>query len=138
LTAVPFSTSRRRNEIRKVNDAMKTVTKLGLSTLALAMIGVPGAASLAVAPEQAAEALTAEQVTKGRQLFTDNGCNACHTLADAKAAGSIGPSFDGNAALDKAHVVHVVTNGQGAMPSYGWLGEEDIDLIAGYIVQTKK
>ena len=117
---------------------MKTVTKLGLGTLALAMAAVPGAASLAVAPEQAADALTAEKVTKGRQLFTDNGCSACHTLADAKAAGTIGPSFDGNAALDKAHVVHVVTNGQGAMPSFGWLGEEDIDLIAGYIVQTKK
>ena len=28
--------------------------------------------------------------------------------------------------------------GQGAMPSFGWLGEEDIDLIAGYIVQVKK
>lgn len=117
---------------------MKTVTKMGLGTLALAMIAVPGAASLAVAPDQAAEPLTAEQVTKGRQLFTDNGCNACHTLADAKAGGSIGPAFDGNAALDKSRVVHIVTNGQGAMPSYGWLGEEDIDLIAGYIVQTKK
>ena len=117
---------------------MKTVTKLGLGFFALVMIAVPGAASLAVAPEQAVATLTAEQVTKGRQLFTDNGCNACHTLADAEAAGSVGPSFDGNANLDKAHVVNIVTNGQGAMPSFGWLGEEDINLIAGYIVQVKK
>jgi len=117
---------------------MKTTTKLGLGTLALAMIAVPAAGSLAVAPEEAPAALTAEQVTKGRQLFTDNGCSACHTLADASAAGSVGPAFDGNANLDKSHAVSVITNGQGAMPSFGWLGEEDIDLIAGYIVQVKK
>lgn len=121
---------------------MKTVTKLGLGCLALATIAVPAAGSLAVAPEQAPEqaaaALTAEQVTKGRQLFTDNGCSACHTLADANAVGSVGPAFDGNAALDKSRAASVITNGQGAMPSFGWLGEEDIDLIAGYVVQVKK
>lgn len=117
---------------------MKTSTKLGLATLALATIAVPAAGSLAVAPEQASDTLTAEQVTKGRQLFTDNGCSACHSLADASAAGSVGPAFDGNAALDKSRAVSVITNGQGAMPSFGWLGEEDINLIAGYIVQVKK
>ena len=114
------------------------MTKLGLGTLALALIAVPAAGSLAVAPEEAATALTAEQVTKGRQLFTDNGCSACHTLADANAAGAVGPSFDGDASLDKSRAVSVITNGQGPMPSFGWLGEEDIDLVAGYIVQVKK
>lgn len=114
---------------------MKTGTKLALGVLAV--IAVPTASAFASAEEPAAE-LTAEQVAKGRQLFTDNGCNACHALADANAAGSIGPAFDGNANLDKAHVVSIVTNGQGAMPSFGWLGEEDIDLLASYIVQAKK
>ena len=61
-----------------------------------------------------------------------------HTLADANAAGSVGPSFDGNANLDKAHAVQVLNNGQGPMPSFSWLGEEDIDLIASYLVQVKK
>ena len=111
-------------------------TRLGLGALALAALTIPLAA-FASAEEPAAE-LTAEQVAKGRQMFTDNGCNACHTLADANAAGSIGPSFDGNANLDKAHVVNVVTNGQGAMPNFSWLGEEDIDLLADYIVHAKK
>jgi mono/diheme cytochrome c family protein len=111
--------------------------KLALGAMAFAAIAVPAAAAFAVAPEAEA-ALTAEQVSKGRQLFADNGCNACHALADANAAGSVGPSFDGNAALDKAKAVNIVTNGQGAMPSFGWLGEEDIDLLAGYIVQVKK
>lgn len=32
---------------------------------------------------------------KGRQLFIQNGCDACHTLSDAKAAGTIGPNLDG-------------------------------------------
>lgn len=111
--------------------------KLALGAIALAAIAIPAAAAFAVAPEAEA-ALSAEQVAKGRQLFTDNGCSACHTLADANAAGSVGPSFDGNAGLDKPKVVNIVTNGQGAMPSFGWLGEEDIGLLADYIVQTKK
>jgi mono/diheme cytochrome c family protein len=85
-----------------------------------------------------AAALTAEQVAKGRQMFTDNGCVACHTLADAGSAGTVGPSFDGDASLDKSRAISVISNGQGPMPNFGWLGEEDIDLIASYIVQVKK
>jgi mono/diheme cytochrome c family protein len=118
--------------IKRVNKT----ARFGLSAVALAVIAVPMADAFASAEETAA--LTAEQVAKGRQAFADNGCSACHTLADANAAGSIGPAFDGNANLDKARAVNVITNGQGAMPNYGWLGEEDIDLLASYIVQTKK
>lgn len=109
----------------------------GASALALALIAVPLASALASA-EEASAALTAEQVDKGRQLFSDNGCNACHALADANAAGSVGPAFDGNPNLDKDNAVAVITNGQGPMPSFSWMGEEDIDLVAAYIVQTKK
>lgn len=109
----------------------------GAAALALALVAVPVASAFASA-EGAAAALSAEQVTKGRQLFTDNGCNACHTLADANAAGAVGPSFDGNPNLDKGHAVAVITNGQGPMPSFSWMGEEDIDLVAAYIVQVKK
>ena len=116
---------------------MKTGMKLGLGALALAVITVPAASAFASA-EEPAPALSAEQVTKARQMFSDNGCNACHTLADANAAGSVGPSFDGNANLSKDHAVQVITDGQGPMPSFGWLGEEDINLIAAYVVQVKK
>jgi mono/diheme cytochrome c family protein len=113
-------------------------SKLGsFAVLALALAVVPAASALATA-EGAEAALSAEQVTKGRQLFTDNGCNACHTLADANAAGAVGPSFDGNPNLDKGNAVAVITNGQGPMPSFSWMGEEDIDLVAAYIVQAKK
>ena len=117
----------------------RVVSKAGLGLLAaaLAVVALPAATAFASAEEPAA-ALSAEQVTKGRQLFNDNGCNACHTLADAQAAGSVGPSFDGNATLDKTHVANIVTNGQGAMPSFGWLPAEDIELLSAYIVEAKK
>ena len=119
---------------------MKFATKLGLGALGLAALAVPAAASLAVAPEEAPAAtpLSAEQVTKARQMFSDNGCNACHTLADASAAGAVGPSFDTDTSLTKDRAVQIITNGQGQMPNFSWLGEEDIDLLAGYIVQAKK
>ena len=110
------------------------------AALALALVGVPLASAFAAAEDaqDAEAALTAEQVATARQKFQDNGCNACHTLADANAAGAVGPAFDGNANLDKGHVVSVITNGQGPMPSFSWLGDEDIDLIASYVVQVKK
>lgn len=111
--------------------------KVAWGVFALATAAVPLTSALASA-EEASATLTAEQVAKGRQLFTDNGCNACHALADAQASGSVGPAFDGNPNLDKAHAVNVITNGQGAMPSFSWLDGADIDLLASYIVQVKK
>jgi mono/diheme cytochrome c family protein len=108
----------------------------GAAALALALAAVPVAGAFGA--DEAKPALTAEQVAKGRQMFTDNGCVACHTLADAGAAGTVGPSFDGDASLDKDHAIAVITNGQGPMPSFSWLGDEDIDLIASYVVQVKK
>ena len=117
---------------------MQRKTKLALAAGAMAALALPFAAFASAEDPSATPALTAEQVTKGRQLFTDNGCNACHALADAQAAGSVGPAFDGKATLDKAHVANIITNGQGAMPSFGWLPAEDIELISTYIVQAKK
>lgn len=118
----------------------KLGTKSALGALGLALAAVPFAAfaTAQAGAGDAAAPLTEEQVAKGRQLFTDNGCNACHALADANAAGAVGPAFDGNPNLDKGHAVAVITNGQGPMPSFSWMGEEDIDLVAAYIVQVKK
>src|SRR6187399_3077084 len=110
---------------------------MGAAALALALVGVPMASAFA-AVEDAKAPLTTEQVAAARQKFQDNGCNACHTLADANAAGAVGPSFDGDVSLDKSRAVGVISNGQGPMPNFGWLGEEDIDLLASYIVQAKK
>src|SRR5690606_36365329 len=56
----------------------------GALALALALVGVPVASAFATAEDPSA-ALSEEQVAKGRQMFMDNGCNACHALADANA-----------------------------------------------------
>jgi mono/diheme cytochrome c family protein len=91
------------------------------------------------APAAAPAGLTAEQVAQGRQLFADWSCSACHVLTDANAHGHIGPSLDGNMAIDKTFVINRVTNGQGAMPGFGGqLSDEEIDLLAAYIVQAKQ
>ncbi len=42
-----------------------------------------------------AAAAEADPLAKGRQVFNASGCNACHALKDAGAAGAIGPKLDG-------------------------------------------
>ena len=122
--------------------------KSGLAALGAAAIAVPVASALATGedPTQAAAtteaaevALTAEQVEQGRQLFKDWSCSACHVLTDAGGNGHIGPSLDGNEAMDHAFIVSRGANGQGAMPGFGGqMTEEEIDLLATYIMEVKK
>ena len=69
----------------------------------------------------------------GKEVFTSAGCVSCHTLADADAAGTIGPNLD-EAKPDEALVVDRVTNGAGAMPSFkGQLSEQQINDVAAYV-----
>jgi len=123
--------------MERVAETGRTV-KLSLGALALVVVALPLAGALAAADQPAPAALTDEQLAKGRQLFNDNGCNACHTLADANSAGMVGPPFDGDTSLDKGLAVATITNGRGPMPNFGWMDAKDIDLIASYIVQVKK
>ncbi|MEX2023964.1 MAG: cytochrome c oxidase subunit II, partial [Thermoleophilaceae bacterium] len=39
-----------------------------------------------------------DETAAGRQIFTATGCEACHTLADADATGTVGPDLDDLAA----------------------------------------
>ena len=39
-----------------------------------------------------------DRTAAGRKLFTDTGCNACHTLADAGSTATVGPELDDLAA----------------------------------------
>jgi cytochrome c oxidase subunit 2 len=41
-----------------------------------------------------AKAPPAAPSANGKQLFTSNGCNGCHTLKDAGATGTVGPDLD--------------------------------------------
>ncbi len=119
--------------------------KTGLAALGVAALAVPLASAFATAEDITEEApvaaaeLTAEQVEEGRALFSSWSCSACHVLTDAGGNGHIGPSLDGNAAMDTAFVANRITNGQGAMPGFGGqISDEEIDLLATYIMQAKK
>jgi mono/diheme cytochrome c family protein len=94
--------------------------KLRLGALALAVAAIPLAGAWAAAEGAPADAkLSTEEMEKGRQLFTDNSCIQCHTLADASAQGTIGPPLDGDPNLTHDFVVDRITNGSGPMPSFG-------------------
>jgi len=112
--------------------------KAGLAAFGLAILAVPASSAFASAEEPAAK-LSDEQLGQARQIFTDWSCSQCHTLSDAGATGHIGPSFDGDANLDHDYIVGRITDGQGPMPGFGGqLTEDEIDLLAKYILQVKK
>ena len=69
----------------------------------------------------------------GKQVFLTAGCKDCHTLADAKTTGTVGPNLD-----DKkppyALVVDRVTHGKGVMPPFSSkLSETQIQDVAKYV-----
>jgi cytochrome c6 len=71
---------------------------------------------------------------KGKAVFVGAaGCSGCHTLADAKASGTVGPNLDElKPTYDK--VVIQVTNGGSVMPSFkGTLTEAQIQDVAAYV-----
>jgi mono/diheme cytochrome c family protein len=73
--------------------------------------------------------------TDGKSIFAST-CGACHTLADAGTAGTVGPNLD-DAKPPKALVVDRVTNGRGAMPSFkDSLSPEQIQAVAEYVSQA--
>lgn len=70
--------------------------------------------------------LTGDSAT-GATLFVDNGCNGCH--AD-DASGGTGPALAGIGA-DDTDAVNTVIDGDGDMPSFTDLSDQDIaDLFA--------
>ena len=75
----------------------------------------------------------------GKALFAGGAqpaCSICHTLADAGAAGAVGPSLD-SLKPDEAKVRAAVTSGVGIMPAYAdLLSADEIDAIAGYVAEA--
>lgn len=123
------------------------VSRLGVLALgaavALAAMNGPSvaqnakpAASPAAAGAKAAGG-DAAKMAKGKELFGNNGCGACHTLADAGATGNVGPKLDGDTNLSESFVTDRVTNGQGAMPAFGGqMSADDISAIAYYVTHA--
>lgn len=71
--------------------------------------------------------------TDGKAIFAAAGCGSCHALADANAAGTVGPSLD-EAMPTTELAVERITNGLGGMPAFGdQLSAEQIDAVAEYV-----
>jgi len=70
----------------------------------------------------------------GKTIFLEQGnCAACHTLADAKSNGRIGPNLN-QIKPDIIRVISAVTNGIGVMPPYeGTLSMQEIEAVAHYV-----
>ena len=70
----------------------------------------------------------------GKTIFLGQGnCAACHTLADAKSSGQIGPNLN-QLKPDMTKVIYAVTNGIGVMPPYeGQLTIQEIEAVAHYV-----
>lgn len=86
----------------------------------------------------ASKPVTASAASKGKIVFADAGCAACHTLADAKATGTVGPNLDAGRP-DAALVVDRVTNGRGGMQSFkGQLTKAQIESVAAYVESATK
>jgi mono/diheme cytochrome c family protein len=101
----------------------------------VAVAGIIAGCGILAASASAQEAAKVDREA-ARELFHAYSCSACHALADAGAGGSIGPSLD-NPSLTRDFVIDRIANGQGAMPSFsGQLSDEEIALLADYIVET--
>jgi mono/diheme cytochrome c family protein len=129
------------------------ITKIAIATVgitfAVASIGQSGAqlggpeadavAPAATPPAAATGATGPADHAKGREMFDTWGCGGCHVLAAADASGHVGPSLDGNPNLTAQLVTDRVTNGQGPMPAFGgMMNEQEIAQLTAYIVDSAK
>jgi len=87
-----------------------------------------------------AQAQDAATLARGKALFSTvaPACAICHTLADAGAAGTIGPNLD-ELKPDKDVILKVLEEGMGAMPPFAdILNAEDKQTLADYIVKVTR
>ncbi len=71
----------------------------------------------------------------GRELFAQR-CAACHSLADAKANGTVGPNLD-EVRPSAQRVEGKVRNGGGGMPAFeGQLSDSQIRAVASYVAEV--
>ena len=70
----------------------------------------------------------------GKQIFTDEGCGGCHTLAAADASGTSGPDLD-ELAPDAATVEAMVKSGGGSMPSFD-LPAPELQALGAYVASV--
>jgi cytochrome c6 len=113
-----------------------------------AACSVPGGEVVTPTPEGSVVTLPTETVqtvpsqyangdpVAGKDVFTKNGCGACHTLEDAGTSGTVGPNLD-DAKPPLALAVDRIVNGKGAMPPFkAQLTPKQIADVAAYVVQA--
>ena len=109
-----------------------------------------------IGAKQRSAGATPDPMAYGRQLFTQFGCNACHTLKDAGAVGQIGPDLDGIGTRAATRVpgqsadeyirtsitkpgAFIVPNFQPVMPTdYGQrMTPQEVDALVQYLLGQK-
>jgi mono/diheme cytochrome c family protein len=92
-----------------------------------------GATPAVTQPAETQPTETEPAAPDGATVFADAGCSSCHTLSAAGATGTVGPNLD-ELRPTQEQVVAIVTNGRGAMPSFGdQLDPEEIEAVASYV-----
>jgi mono/diheme cytochrome c family protein len=72
----------------------------------------------------------------GAKIFASAGCDDCHTLATAGAAGTVGPNLD-ELRPNQQRVERQVRNGGKGMPSFsGRLSTEEIRQVAAFVATS--
>jgi cytochrome c6 len=72
----------------------------------------------------------------GKTIFLKAGCISCHTLADAKSTGTVGPNLD-QVKPSYRRATARVTLGKGVMPSFkSQLTTQQIADVASYVVKA--
>lgn len=87
----------------------------------------------------AGAALAVHANEEGRKLFISvvPACALCHTLKDAGATGSVGPSLD-ELKPDAARVEKAVRNGIGQMPAFTRLTDAQVQALARYVEKATR
>lgn len=101
---------------------------------------------------QSAPAAEAAEHARGKELFVNNGCGACHLVSGAEAKGEVGPDLTrfgergtvgaGMLPNTAENVVRFIRETdalkpRSKMPAYGALSVDDATAIAGYLGSLK-
>lgn len=72
----------------------------------------------------------------GRNVYLVSGCVNCHA-ADRKGRGGIPKLEDLSETYTKQDIVDIIKKGKGAMPPFAHLPEDDVQLIASYLLDIE-